>query len=304
MEIHVARDGSALGIFSPDEVRAGLAEGRFRGSDLAWRAGMPTWTPLAEWPEFGSVTSFAKVAEAGVAGIEWETRPSVGSLLRGIRMMVVRPAELAAAKLGFGRSLGGAYLALLVGLIPFVGLVILNQKVEPLQREVLVTLAESFNPDVAAGMREGLEAESNDPDAPGPVAMLCGVTCVLAVLPLLVALLGLVQWPFLRLLGVKVPVERAASAEMLSFIWLFMAILPVSLLVSAFALVSPGASLLLGLLLQLAFLLLQVRALGHSLRCGFWRALGAKLLLFLTFCACCCCASMLYAVAAGATAAV
>ncbi len=303
MEIHVARDGSALGVFSPDEVRAGLTEGRFRGSDLAWRAGMGAWTPLAEWPEFGSVTAFAKVDEAGLAGIEWETRPSLGSVLRGIWMMVLRPAELAAAKLGFGRSLGGAYLALLVGLLPLLGLILLNQTVEPLQREVLVTLAESFNPDVAAGMREGFEAEANDPDAPGAIAMLCGVTCVLAILPLLVALLGLVQWPLLRLFGVKVPVERAASAEMLSFTWLFAGILPLSLVISAFGLVSPGGSLLLGLLLQLAFLILQVRALGHALQCGFWRALGAKLLLFAVFCACCCCISLLIELAGAASAA-
>ena len=303
MEIHVARDGAALGVFSPDEVRAGLAEGRFRGSDLAWRAGMSTWTALAEWPEFGSVTSFAKVAEPGATSIEWETRPSFGSLLRGIGMMVVRPAELAVAKLGFGRSLGGAYLALLVGLIPFVGLVILNSHLEARQMEVLAEAAESVNPAFAAGMREALAESQDRSGEPGPGIMLCGATCVLTLLPLFAALAGLLQWPLYRLLGAKASVERVVSGDMLAFAWLFVGLLPVSLLISLLGLASPGASLLLNLLFQLVFLLLHARAMGHAVGCGFWRALGVKLLLFTVFCACCCCISLLIGFAGASAAA-
>jgi len=301
MEIHVARDGAALGVFSPDEVRAGLAEGRFRGSDLAWRAGMSTWTALAEWPEFGSVTSFAKVAEPGATGIEWETSPSFGSLLKGLLMVLLRPSALAQARLGFGRSLGGAYLALLVGLVPFVGLVILNSQLEARQMEVLAEVAESFNPDIAAGMREALAESQDKSGEPGPGILLCGATCVLTLLPLFVALAGLIQWPFYRLLGVKAPVERVVSGELLTFVWLFVVLLPLSLLISLLGFASPGASLLLGFLFQALFLVLQALAMGHAVGCGFWRALGAKLLLAATFCACCCCISMLIG-AAGALA--
>ncbi|MFN7340453.1 MAG: GYF domain-containing protein [Opitutia bacterium] len=57
MEIHLARDGSSLGVFTEPEVREGLAGGRFRPSDLAWRQGMSTWTPLANWPEFAGVAA-------------------------------------------------------------------------------------------------------------------------------------------------------------------------------------------------------------------------------------------------------
>jgi len=57
MEIHLARDGSALGVFTEAEVREGLAAGRFRGPDLAWRQGMATWTPLAEWTDFAGLAS-------------------------------------------------------------------------------------------------------------------------------------------------------------------------------------------------------------------------------------------------------
>lgn len=45
--IHVNRDRQNLGQFSPEEVTAGLASGRFLPTDLAWREGMETWQPLS-----------------------------------------------------------------------------------------------------------------------------------------------------------------------------------------------------------------------------------------------------------------
>lgn len=182
MEIHVARDGSALGVYSPDEVRSGLADGRFRASDLAWRAGMATWTPLAEWPEFVSAPSATATAAGSPGGAEWETRPSLGALFRGMVATVLAPSVLADARLGFGRSLGSAYLALLVGIVPFTGLVLLNQQVEPLQMEVLAGVAESFNPAFAAGFRDGFR-EQQGGEQPGAGIMACVSVCMLSVLP-------------------------------------------------------------------------------------------------------------------------
>lgn len=302
MEIHVARDGSALGVYSPDEVRSGLADGRFRASDLAWRAGMAAWTPLAEWPEFASVPSAAPTASVSPAGAEWEARLSLGSLFRGMVATVLAPSVFAGARLGFGQSLGAAYLAILVGLVPFTGLVLLNQQVEPLQMEVLAEVAESFNPAFAEGFRDGFR-EQQGGEQPGAGIMACVSVCMLSVLPLLVALLGLLQWCFYRLLGVKVSVERVASGGVLVATWMGVVLLPVSIVVSSLAFLSPGLSLLSGLLLQLVGLLLYARAMGHALGCGFWRALGAQLLLFLLCCACLCCLVMLAGVAGAAASA-
>ncbi len=299
MEIHVARDGAALGVFSPDEVKAGLADGRFRPSDLAWRAGMAAWTPLAEWPEFAAAPAVAAVAASGLPGIEWETKPSPGSLLRGMVATLVSPASLVAARLEFGRSLGGAYLAILLGLPPFLGLILLNQKVEPLQTQALVAAVESFNSDFAAGLRDGIEGNSGG-EQPGAAAMVCGGICGLSVLPLLAALLGLLQWPLYRLLGAKPSVGRVVSGGMLVVVWLGIALLPVSILVSLLAFASPGGSLLVGLLVQLGALILYARAMGHALGCGFWRALGVQLLLLLICCACVCCLAMLVGIAGAA----
>ena len=55
MQIHVARNSAQLGIFAPEEIIAGLQSGRFLASDLAWREGLPAWTPLGDWAEFRGV---------------------------------------------------------------------------------------------------------------------------------------------------------------------------------------------------------------------------------------------------------
>ena len=52
--IHINRAGSNLGIFSEEDVRAGLRSGQFAPSDLGWREGMPSWQPLSQFPEFAA----------------------------------------------------------------------------------------------------------------------------------------------------------------------------------------------------------------------------------------------------------
>ena len=49
---HINRSGTSLGTFSEEDVRAGLRSGRFLGTDLGWRDGMPAWQPLAQISEF------------------------------------------------------------------------------------------------------------------------------------------------------------------------------------------------------------------------------------------------------------
>ena len=49
MQIHVARPPNQLGVFSQEEVVAGLQAGRFLPTDQGWREGMSAWTPLSQW---------------------------------------------------------------------------------------------------------------------------------------------------------------------------------------------------------------------------------------------------------------
>jgi general secretion pathway protein G len=50
--IHLYRGAKSLGIFSEEEVRNGLLDGRFAFSDIAWREGMANWQPISQFPEF------------------------------------------------------------------------------------------------------------------------------------------------------------------------------------------------------------------------------------------------------------
>ena len=52
--IHVNRGATNLGVFSEEEVRQGLAAGRFAPTDIGWREGMANWQPLSQFPEFGA----------------------------------------------------------------------------------------------------------------------------------------------------------------------------------------------------------------------------------------------------------
>src|ERR1043165_7978706 len=52
--IHVNRSGTSLGIFSDEDVRAGLRSGRFAPTDLGWREGMAQWQPLSQFTEFAT----------------------------------------------------------------------------------------------------------------------------------------------------------------------------------------------------------------------------------------------------------
>jgi GYF domain 2 len=50
--IHRSRGTTNLGIFSEEEVRAGLHSRRFAPSDIGWREGMGNWQPLSQFAEF------------------------------------------------------------------------------------------------------------------------------------------------------------------------------------------------------------------------------------------------------------
>ena len=99
VKIHLNRGGQSLGQFTPEELRAGYREGKFTGSDLAWRDGMPMWKPLSEViddiaPDAGEVSSV--VAPPPVEGLPWERRAEVGffnGLLETIRFVLLEPTR-------------------------------------------------------------------------------------------------------------------------------------------------------------------------------------------------------------------
>ena len=89
MQIHVARNSTQLGVFAPEEIVAGLSSGRFLASDLAWRDGMPAWTPLGDWAEFRatgvpSSPSSMPAETTLVSMIPWEQGKSLGSFFATI----------------------------------------------------------------------------------------------------------------------------------------------------------------------------------------------------------------------------
>ncbi len=67
--IFISRDREQLGQFSEQDVREGLQSGRFLGSDLAWKEGMPEWKPLST---FGLVSSMPPSLAAVSVGLPTE----------------------------------------------------------------------------------------------------------------------------------------------------------------------------------------------------------------------------------------
>jgi uncharacterized RDD family membrane protein YckC len=46
MTYHIARGGQQIGVFAEEEIRSGLATGRFQAGDLCWAEGMADWRPV------------------------------------------------------------------------------------------------------------------------------------------------------------------------------------------------------------------------------------------------------------------
>lgn len=99
MKIHLNRAGQSLGQFTPEEVRAGFREGRFTGTDLAWRDGMASWKPLAE-----AIDELAPEGEAAAVappvpaqeGLPWERRAETGfwtGLFETVRLVLLEPSR-------------------------------------------------------------------------------------------------------------------------------------------------------------------------------------------------------------------
>lgn len=102
--IHINRDRQSLGQFSPEEVSAGLASGRFLPTDLGWSPGMEAWQSLSEFRDLPPVMQVSPppipVQEAQPPiPLEppWERRQEMGflqALLQTIGRILTKPAEV------------------------------------------------------------------------------------------------------------------------------------------------------------------------------------------------------------------
>ena len=122
MQIHVARNSAQLGIFSSEEIIAGLQSGRFLASDLAWRDGMPAWTPLGDWSEFRGVgvppSPSAQPAEPGEPAPSmpsWERGASFSNYVATIKEVALEPVRTFANLRdgGYARPIAFSYWSLL-----------------------------------------------------------------------------------------------------------------------------------------------------------------------------------------------
>ena len=74
MQIHVARDGKELGVFSVEEINRQLASGTLRETDLAWHEGAAGWAALSTVP---GVTSAPASSAAGVSSTTLAVTPAI-----------------------------------------------------------------------------------------------------------------------------------------------------------------------------------------------------------------------------------
>jgi hypothetical protein len=126
-KIHLNRDRQNLGQFTPEAVSEGLASGRFRPTDLAWREGMETWQPLSTFTDLPPPPveepaepelppPLAPVVEA----FPWERRGELGffsALWATLSQALGAPQKLF-AKLPQAPSLFAAYAFFLILAIP------------------------------------------------------------------------------------------------------------------------------------------------------------------------------------------
>jgi hypothetical protein len=85
MQIHVARDGKEIGVFSLEEVNRQLAAGTLRLTDQAWYEGAAGWITLSTVPGVSAAPASGapQVSAAAVAGTPAVVAPQRNSELEG-----------------------------------------------------------------------------------------------------------------------------------------------------------------------------------------------------------------------------
>jgi hypothetical protein len=120
--IHVARDGTKLGEFTPEQVRDGIGTGQFLATDLGWQSGMTEWRPLSELigatsaPPLSAEPLAVTGAPVAAVGLPWEHREQLGLVkawLDTVSLLIARPGDAFTMM----RPEGGMMGPLLFGLI-------------------------------------------------------------------------------------------------------------------------------------------------------------------------------------------
>ncbi len=275
MQIHVARPPNQLGVFSQEEVTAGLQTGRFLPTDQAWRDGMSAWTPLNQWAEFSGVTAAvpASPAEAAVAPsqVPWEQGKSAGSFFATVKAAIFSPREtFANARMEFGDWLIFAYIAQLV-VLP---VRLLQAFVFEDPSAQMLSFFEKFNNPALEPLLKGLRQNVANADLPF-VGVMKGVSVFggIAIGPLMVALFGVIIWVGLWIMRQKVDCGRAIAA-------MLMASSIASIIVMPFSLLGFNVILLFGLgcLLGIPYLIFYHRLHGAAIQRSAWVSFGAHLL--------------------------
>lgn len=288
MQIHVARNSAQLGIFSSEEIVAGLQSGRFHASDLAWRDGLAAWAPLGDWAEFrvtGTPSSpGAMPAEPSAAStIPWEQGKSLGSFFATIKLSIVDPSSLATGRFAFGDWLAFCYVALAISL--------------PFQA---VRLA--FDPDPGRSVAEFLKgfsspalqavAEQMLKSPPTPIGLTIISTVIgLAFAPLIYAFCALPHWVGQRVFRIQVSVERTVAATLLATGGLILLMAPFQLL--AFNVV---AQIVVSSLFSIPALIVYFRCFGTATGVSPWQQFGISCFVWFVLCCCCCFLPMMVAV--------
>lgn len=107
--IHIGRESTNLGTFSEEDVRQGLASGRFLRTDLGWKEGMANWQPLSTFAELAEAPPLppglgenapAVLTEVpaldGRVGLPWEHRHQMGNFhafYETLKMVLLNPTE-------------------------------------------------------------------------------------------------------------------------------------------------------------------------------------------------------------------
>ena len=288
MQIHVARNSAQLGIFAPEDIIAGLSSGRFLASDLAWRDGMPAWTPLGDWSEFRAVgvpasPGVSAASAPVVSTIPWEQGKSLGSFFATIKMAIVNPSILTTGRFAFGDWLVFCYIALAFSL-PFQAF---RLAVAP---DPNIAIAEFLKRFSAPSIQAAAEQMLNTP--PTPVGLTIASTLVgLALGPLFYALFALPHWVGQRVFRMQVSVERTVSATLLATGGVILILAPFQLLW-----INTGALLAVGLFIAPLAVIGYFRILGAATGVSPWKQFGISSFVWLVLC-CCCCAAPLVAVA-------
>ncbi len=279
MQIHIARKGALLGVFTAGEVPAGLAAGRFVATDLAWREGMAEWKALGEWPEFASVPvpspASAPTMPVAASTVPWELGKSPGAFFATVREAILNPAGLASGRFSFGDWLAFCYVAVACAL-PFqvAGVLMVGN-----QNAAMAALIRRLDLPQFNALAEQMSAAP--PTSAG--LMVLSLVMNMAFAPILYAGFGLAHWVGQRVFQVKVPVERTVSATLLAFGTIILLAAPLQLL--AFELL---VQLVVSALLLIPFCVVHYRALGAATGVNPWAQFGISCLVWLVLCGCCC----------------